>query len=125
MPLEAGAGAVGAEDEIDADGVVGGGGDLVGDGVVADRAGGVDAAAPAGVGGVEAFGDALGEDGHGEAARGRVVTELGGDLGDDREALGRMGHGGAGQGEGAGRTASSACCFSAELRKALRKSSAI
>ena len=51
----------------------------IGDGVVADGAGAVDAASPAGVCGVKAFGDLLGE-GPGIGPAGGVVADLGGDL---------------------------------------------
>ncbi len=98
--MEARGGAAGAEDDIDTEGVVGGVADLVGDGVVADRAGAIDAAAPAGVFGVEALGDALREGGGREP--GARIAGLGGDLLHDGEAVGRMRDGGAGQGEGAG-----------------------
>ena len=84
---------MGGDDDIDADGVVGGGPDPVGDGVVADRAGGINPATPAGVLGVEALGDLLGEGGDGHLPGGGVVAELGGDLADDGEAVGRMGDG--------------------------------
>ena len=60
-------------------GVDGGGPDPIGDGVVADGAGAVDAASPAGVCGVKAFGDLLGE-GPGIGPAGGVVADLGGDL---------------------------------------------
>ena len=53
--------------------------DPIGDGVVADWAGAVDAASPAGVCGVKAFGDLLGE-GPGIGPAGGVVADLGGDL---------------------------------------------
>ena len=99
-PVEARGGAAGAEDDIDTEGVVGGVADLVGDGVVADRAGAINAAAPAGVFGVEALGDALREGGGREP--GARIAGLGGDLLHDGEAVGRMRDGGAGQGEGAG-----------------------
>ncbi len=98
--MEARGGAAGAEDDIDTEGVVGGVADLVGDGVVADRAGAINAAAPAGVFGVEALGDALREGGGREP--GARIAGLGGDLLHDGEAVGRMRDGGAGQGEGAG-----------------------
>ena len=53
-------------------GLTRGGPDPIGDGVVADGAGAVDAASPAGVCGVKAFGDLLGEGpGIGPARRGR------------------------------------------------------
>ena len=52
---------MGGEDDIDAEGVKGRGPDAEGDGVVADRAGRIEAAAPAGVLGVEALGDLLRE----------------------------------------------------------------
>ena len=55
----------------------------LGDGVVADGAGAVDAASPAGVCGVKAFGDLLGE-GPGIGPAGGVVADLGGDLARDR-----------------------------------------
>ena len=61
VPLEPGVGGMGGEYDIDAEGVDGGGPDPIGDGVVADGAGAVDAASPAGVCGVKAFGDLLGE----------------------------------------------------------------
>ncbi len=51
---------------------------------------------------VEPRGDPLGEGGWRDRPGGGVVADLGGDLLDDREALGRMGYGGAGQGEGVG-----------------------
>ena len=68
-------GGMGGEYDIDAEGVDGGGPDPIGDGVVADGAGAVDAASPAGVCGVKAFGDLLGE-----GPAGGVVADLGGDL---------------------------------------------
>ena len=49
VPLEPGVGGMGGEYDIDAEGVDGGGPDPIGDGVVADGAGAVDAASPAGV----------------------------------------------------------------------------
>ena len=53
VPLEPGVGGMGGAYDIDAEGVDGGGPDPIGDGVVADWAGAVDAASPAGVCGVE------------------------------------------------------------------------
>ena len=53
VPLEPGVGGMGGEYDIDAEGVDGGGPDPIGDGVVADGAGAVDAASPAGVCGVK------------------------------------------------------------------------
>ena len=79
VPLEPGVGGMGGEYDIDAEGVDGGGPDPIGDGVVADGAGAVDAASPAGVCGVKAFGDLLGE-GPGIGPAGGVVADLGGDL---------------------------------------------
>ena len=79
VPLEPGVGGMGGEYDIDAEGVDGGGPDPRGDGVVADGAGAVDAASPAGVCGVKAFGDLLGE-GPGIGPAGGVVADLGGDL---------------------------------------------
>ena len=79
VPLEPGVGGMGGEYDIDAEGVDGGGPDPIGDGVVADGAGAVDAAFPAGVCGVKAFGDLLGE-GPGIGPAGGVVADLGGDL---------------------------------------------
>ena len=55
VPLEPGVGGMGGEYDIDAEGVDGGGPDPIGDGVVADGAGAVDAASPAGVCGVKGF----------------------------------------------------------------------
>ena len=78
VPLEPGVGGMGGEYDIDAEGVDGGGPDPI-DGVVADGAGAVDAASPAGVCGVKAFGDLLGE-GPGIGPAGGVVADLGGDL---------------------------------------------
>ena len=66
--------------------------DPIGDGVVADGAGAVDAASPAGVCGVKAFGDLLGE-GPGIGPAGGVVADLGGDLARHRapqQAVGKM-----------------------------------
>ena len=54
VPLEPGVGGMGGEYDIDAEGVDGGGPDPIGDGVVADGAGAVDAASPAGVCGLPA-----------------------------------------------------------------------
>ena len=48
VPLEPGVGGMGGEYDIDAEGVDGGGPDPIGDGVVADGAGAVDAASPGG-----------------------------------------------------------------------------
>ena len=79
VPLEPGVGGMGGAYDIDAEGVDGGGPDPIGDGVVADGAGAVDAASPAGVCGVKAFGDLLGE-GPGIGPAGGVVADLGGDL---------------------------------------------
>ena len=79
VPLEPGVGGMGGEYDIDAEGGDGGGPDPIGDGVVADGAGAVDAASPAGVCGVKAFGDLLGE-GPGIGPAGGVVADLGGDL---------------------------------------------
>ena len=79
VPLEPGVGGMGGAYDIDAEGVDGGGPDPIGDGVVADWAGAVDAASPAGVCGVKAFGDLLGE-GPGIGPAGGVVADLGGDL---------------------------------------------
>ena len=78
VPLEPGVGGMGGEYDIDAEGGDGGGPDPIGDGVVADGAG-FDAASPAGVCGVKAFGDLLGE-GPGIGPAGGVVADLGGDL---------------------------------------------
>ena len=68
VPLEPGVGGMGGEYDIDAEGVDGGGPDPIGDGVVADGAGAVDAASPAGVCGVHL------DPARRSARRGRFIT---------------------------------------------------